>query len=561
MSRSAGLVAFVAALGLVAALTCPTIVHPGSMARIDTSDGQFSVWNVAWVAHALVDDPAHLFDANIFYPHTGTLAYSEANLVAGALAAPVYALTRDPVAAYNVAVYAALVLAFVAMWALVRRLTGSPAAGLVSATLFAFAPYVSARTAHVQLLMVFVFPLVLLAFHRFVERPAVPRGAVLGLSLAVAALACGYYGIFAGLAVGLGVLWFLPRRSDRLRYVAGVLVAIAVAAALVWPVMRPYLALRQQAGFRSALNRDEAQSYSADWRAYLRSPAVAHRWLADRLGSSGANEVLFPGFLALGLAALGVVTAGRGAAGHPEAAAGRGRAGRRASDPLPAPPPVAFYLALVLLAVWASFGPAAGLYAWLARATPFMSFLRAPARFGVLVAFGVAVLAGFGAAALGRGARWVPAALVLVAAAELHAVWPLVPVPPLAEPYRVLAGLPRGGLLELHFPYKPSEFFLHARYMFWSMWHWQPLINGYSDYIPPDFREMAVPINYFPDERSLQILRDHRARYVLIHLDTYDPPQRALLLARFAPYQRDLKLLAATETMRLYEISYPEGFA
>src|SRR6185503_21228911 len=98
--------------------TYPTIVHPASMARWDTGDAQFSIWNVAWVAHALISDPRHVFDANIFYPHTGTLAYSEANLVAGAIAAIPYAISRNPVVAYNVTVFTGMVLAFVCTWAL-----------------------------------------------------------------------------------------------------------------------------------------------------------------------------------------------------------------------------------------------------------------------------------------------------------------------------------------------------------------------------------------------------------------------------------------------------------
>ena len=57
--------------------------HLGTVARIDNGDGQFSIWNVAWVARTLVVDPLHVFDANIFYPHRWTLAYSEANLGEG----------------------------------------------------------------------------------------------------------------------------------------------------------------------------------------------------------------------------------------------------------------------------------------------------------------------------------------------------------------------------------------------------------------------------------------------------------------------------------------------
>ena len=117
-------------------MTWPMMTAPGSLARIDSDDGKFSVGNVAWVAHALIEDPANVFNANIFLPHTGTLAYSEANLVAGAMAAPVYAATRNPVLAHNVVVYVALVLAFVLTWSLVRRLTGSDWAGLAPAAGF-----------------------------------------------------------------------------------------------------------------------------------------------------------------------------------------------------------------------------------------------------------------------------------------------------------------------------------------------------------------------------------------------------------------------------------------
>ena len=75
---------------LVTVLTNPLVPKLTSAGRFDNGDGRFSIWNVAWVSHALLTDPAHLFDANIFYPHTGTLAYSELNLVAGVLGTPAY---------------------------------------------------------------------------------------------------------------------------------------------------------------------------------------------------------------------------------------------------------------------------------------------------------------------------------------------------------------------------------------------------------------------------------------------------------------------------------------
>src|SRR5712692_8582593 len=65
---------------LTIALTWPLALQLSSQARVDNGDGQFSIWNVAWVARALVRDPIHVFDANIFYPHRRTLLYSESNL-------------------------------------------------------------------------------------------------------------------------------------------------------------------------------------------------------------------------------------------------------------------------------------------------------------------------------------------------------------------------------------------------------------------------------------------------------------------------------------------------
>ena len=60
---------------LVVVMTAPTLTHPATVGRVDTNDGRFSIWNVAWIDHAVTTDPSHLLDANIFHPHTGTLAY------------------------------------------------------------------------------------------------------------------------------------------------------------------------------------------------------------------------------------------------------------------------------------------------------------------------------------------------------------------------------------------------------------------------------------------------------------------------------------------------------
>ena len=67
-------------------LTWPQAVSLGSLPR--HQDVLFSIWRLEWIAHAASHRGVRLFDANIFYPATGTLAYSDATLFEGVLAAP-----------------------------------------------------------------------------------------------------------------------------------------------------------------------------------------------------------------------------------------------------------------------------------------------------------------------------------------------------------------------------------------------------------------------------------------------------------------------------------------
>ena len=63
--------------GLAVLHTWPLATAPASLSRNNNDDTILNEWTIAWVAHQAVADPAHLFDANIFYPDRRALAYSE----------------------------------------------------------------------------------------------------------------------------------------------------------------------------------------------------------------------------------------------------------------------------------------------------------------------------------------------------------------------------------------------------------------------------------------------------------------------------------------------------
>ena len=77
-------------VGITLAYIVATIVMTWPLAaRLGDStpggeDPLLQVWIARWVQHALVTDPRHLYDANIFYPYENTLAYSDSNVPGGA---------------------------------------------------------------------------------------------------------------------------------------------------------------------------------------------------------------------------------------------------------------------------------------------------------------------------------------------------------------------------------------------------------------------------------------------------------------------------------------------
>src|SRR5439155_22541475 len=122
--------------------------------------------------------------------------------------------------------------------------------------------------------------------------------------------------------------------------------------------------------------------YSATWRAYLASSSYAHVWMLRFLPRW--DEVVFPGFVAVAFGAGGAWAARQERGGEI----------------------ILLYGGFVILAFWASFGPRAELYSMLYAAVPMFAWLRAPARFGLIVGFAISVLTGFGVSAFLRRVRF-----------------------------------------------------------------------------------------------------------------------------------------------------------
>ena len=162
----------VGAFVLTAALTYPALPKLDRVGRVNTDDGRLSIWNVAWVADALIVNPRGLFDANIFYPapqHARLLRSQHRRRACWRCrrgASPAIRISRTTPS-----------------WSVRLRRWRSPAPTTWCAICPAaakpppwrrcssrFCPFIFARTAHIQLLMTVGLPFSMLAFHRLVDR-------------------------------------------------------------------------------------------------------------------------------------------------------------------------------------------------------------------------------------------------------------------------------------------------------------------------------------------------------------------------------------------------------
>ena len=192
--------AFLAYLLLTIAATWPLTRGLSRDVPWDLGDPLLVMWILAWDCEQLlrllggdVSRIAGFFDANIFHPAPLTLAYSEHLIAQAVQILPVYALTGNPILAYNILFLSTWVLSGFGMYLLVRELTGSAVAAFVAGLMFAFAPYRVPQSGHLHVLSSQWMPFVLFGLRRYFDsRRRLPLvGAALALVLQC--LSSGYY--------------------------------------------------------------------------------------------------------------------------------------------------------------------------------------------------------------------------------------------------------------------------------------------------------------------------------------------------------------------------------
>lgn len=277
MSRNARAVglASLAYVAVAVAYTWPLPISLGGVPH-DLGDPLLTTWFLWWSGTQAVPLTAHWWNAPMFYPATGVLGFSEHLLGLVPIAAPLIALTGQPLVGHNVAFIATFVLSALGAHFLAYTLTRRHDVSSVAAVAFAFAPYRLPQVPHIQVLASYWTPVCLAALHRY-DRTARTRWALIAAAAWVLqALSCGYYMLFLAVLVALWFLWFAVGRWPVRRLVIGAAPFVAGAILLV-PFLHGYqVILRDTYGFTRSIG--EVRFFSADLASLLSASDELLAW-------------------------------------------------------------------------------------------------------------------------------------------------------------------------------------------------------------------------------------------------------------------------------------------
>jgi hypothetical protein len=534
--------------GLTFVMAYPLSATPGSVVVSDAPDTHVYLWTLAWDAYAFLHQPLLIFDANIYYPYSNTLAYSE-NLIGTALfTAPIMWLTGNLVLGMNLGALLTCVLCGVGGYFLARRWGLTPYAAFLCGLVFEFAPPRFFKLGQLHLTAVQWMPFTLAFLHSYLEHGK-RRDLLWALGcFTLQVLSSGHGALFLVLAIVVMLAW---------RIAFGQAIAIrqwlrdcgATGAYLLAPsvwVMLPYRSVQVEGGLRRGYSPDAMPGIYD----FLASPSLLHMYLQRAWFGKAINEeaiaYMFPGALALLLGVIALVA---------------WRRGRWRTDPT-------LYFALLgllstLMFVTWPFDLWRHIY-WL----PGFNFIRVPPRFVLLgmLCLSMLVAVAFDRLTFRFSARTRTITAVVL---SLALVGEYISVPFAAVPYAVDPPAIDRWLDTRPKPFAIAEFPQpspgnigqyerhHTQSMMHATAHWQKTVHGYSSLRRPLHDKLYLEMTTFPDEPLLINLQELGVNYVVVHTDQYPGERWREEIQPKVARSRRLELLHTDGAGRVYALRTP----
>ena len=505
------LVAAAAGVVLAVVMTWPLVLHLGTDIGKDTGDPLLQTWQVAWIGHALLHSPLHLWQANTFWPYDDTLAFSDALVGYAPVGVFAQASPHAALLGYNVLFLFAYALAFLGAYLLARELgigwLGAAAAGAA----FAYAPWKLSQNGHLHVLSSGGIPLALFLLLRGYRRRS-PVTVLAGWLVATWQMTLGFtlglqlaYLLLVLAVVFVVAFWrsWLPRPGRGV--VVATLVGMAAFVLVSGLMARPYVRVLD-AHPEARRIPEYVDSFSPRPRSFFAAPEESKPW--GRITSRARatleapdEESLFPGLAICVLVLFGVFGS---------------VLSRRLRIGLAAGVVVCALLSLGVRDVdgWNRYLTP---YRFLFDFAPGWDGVRTPGRINTLTSLGLALLAGAGLCVVvrilegRRGTTFARAAAgVLVAVILLEGLGPLahprVPAPP--------ASVRLEAAPQLHLP---AGFRDDLRYSYYTTAGFPLTVNGAGGFDPDGYGALRREIAGFPDARSVAALRTLGVRTVLFH--------------------------------------------
>jgi hypothetical protein len=159
-----------------AALTYPLVGSFSSSFFADHGDGLQNVWNIWWVAHAVLTRQSPWYTSYLHYPYG------------------------------------------VSLFLLCKTVTGAYWPSLIGGAVFTFSNYHFAHAqGHLQLVSLEWIPLFVLLWYRLLERPSASRGIAAAITLSLVLLCDYYYFLYCVLAGAIMLMWPIVAGKQTLR--------------------------------------------------------------------------------------------------------------------------------------------------------------------------------------------------------------------------------------------------------------------------------------------------------------------------------------------------------
>ena len=326
----------------LARLLPTAVAYPG--------DPLINAWVLSWDVHALTHDPSNIFHANIFFPARYALTFSENLFGLLPLALPL-SLLATPLTVHNILLIAGIAFSAWGAFVLGRVATGSVLAGVVAAIVYGYVPWRVVHLSHLQHAWGGWLPLLVAAILHFDRRRDRRSAVMIAGAFVMNGLTNLHYLVFgAVLAAAVAGAVALRSRERLATLVAALVLPALLLTAILWP-------------YRVAHDLYSVRGDAAETDLYT---ASLRDWVAP--GEGEPERRVFPGYIAIALAAIGCVS--------------RGPRTVKASA-----------VALLAIGVVFSLGRATPLYAFAFDHSSAISGIRAPARWAVVAYVGMTLLA------------------------------------------------------------------------------------------------------------------------------------------------------------------------